>query len=193
MSESLWAATAEELLGETASSKPTPGGGSIAAITGAFGVGLVQMAVAVTADAALEPQATQLAALQEAIVPAADGDVQDFTALMSAYRLPRGDDAEREARARAVETACIAATERPLALVASLARASALSHELEPLVNAGIRSDVLAGRDIVAGAARAALHTADINLRELDRLVSPAAPELHARRDALAASLGEAS
>jgi len=176
-------------LASTASAAPTPGGGSIAAITGAFGVGLMQMALAVTGDAALDAQAARLAQLQGEIAPAADGDVHDFGELMSAYRLPRGDDTEREARSREIERTSTAATERPLSLVETFVAALAVSHEVEPLVKPGVVSDVLAGRDIVIGAARAALRTADINIDQLDRLGSAAAPQLRARRDAASAAV----
>ena len=54
-------------------------------------------------------------------------------------------------------------------------------------------SDVLAGRDVIAGAARAALRTADINLAQLERLSSPAAPGLRARREELAQSVEDAA
>lgn len=193
MSESLWAATAEELVRATASSAPTPGGGSIAAISGALGTALVQMAVAVTDDAALEPYASRLASLQQAIQPAADGDVHDFTALMAAYRLPRGDDTEREARSGEIERASVAATERPLSLVETFVDVLAVARELEPLVKPGVVSDVLAGRDLVIGAARAALRTADINIDQLERLTSPAAAGLRSRSETLAASVEAAS
>jgi methenyltetrahydrofolate cyclohydrolase len=191
VSESLWAAPADELLRRTASADPTPGGGSVAAVVGAFGVGLIQMAVAVTGDAALDAPAARLAELQRAIEPAADGDVQDFGALMSAYRLPRGDDAERAARAREIERASIAATERPLSLVESFVAALVVARELEPLVKPGVVSDVFAGRDIVIGAARAAVRTADINIDQLERLQSPAAAQLRVRRDAARAAVEE--
>ena len=192
MAESLWSATADELLNRTASAEPTPGGGSIAAITGALGIGLMQMALAVTADASLEPHAAHLAELQQAVTPAADGDVADFSALMDAYRMPRGDDAERAARTRRIETASIAATERPLELVGVLAEAVEFARELESLVKPAIVSDVLAGRDVALGAARAAVRTADINLAQLERLSSPDAPRLRARRDELVTALEEA-
>jgi len=191
--ESLWSASAEELLTRTASADPTPGGGSIAAICGSFGVGLIQMAVAVTGDPALEHYVGRLASLQQAIAPAADGDVHDFDAVMTAYRLPKGDDAEIRARARAIESTSIAATDRPLKLVAHLIDALALSHELETLVKPRVISDVLAGRDVVLGSARAAIRTADINIDQLSRASSPAAPELRARRDALVGELEETS
>ncbi|AYG04898.1 cyclodeaminase/cyclohydrolase family protein [Gryllotalpicola protaetiae] len=191
MNDSLWAARAEDLLNRTASADPTPGGGSIAAICGAFGVGLVQMALAVTGDAALDAQAARLAALQEGIRPAADGDVADFSAVMSAYKLPRADDAARAVRAAAIEAASIGATERPLALAAAFVDAIALSREVEPLVKASIVSDVLAGRDLVIGAARAAIRTADINIAQLERLSSPAAAGLRGRRIAIETQLEE--
>lgn len=193
MSESLWALPIDELLGRTASAEPTPGGGSVAAIAGALGVGLMQMAIAVTGDPSLDDHAARLAALRDAVVPAADGDVADFTALMAAYRLPRADDAAKPARATAIEQASIAATERPLGLVGTLADAAALSRELEHLVKPGVASDVLAGRDLVLGAARAGIRTADINIAQLDRLGAPAAAELRARRNALIALLEDAS
>jgi formiminotetrahydrofolate cyclodeaminase len=191
MNESLWAARAEELLDRTASAEPTPGGGSIAAICGAFGVGLVQMAIAVTGDDALDRHAARFAALQADIRPAADGDVEDFGALMSAYKLPRTDDAERATRSAAIESASIAATGRPLALISTLVDALALSREVEPLVKPTVVSDVLAGRDLILGAARAAVRTADINIDQLERSSSPAAPALRARRNDLETKLKE--
>jgi formiminotetrahydrofolate cyclodeaminase len=189
VSESLWESSARDLVRSTASSQPTPGGGSVAAITGAFGTGLLQMALAVTGDPAHSAQAARLAELQQRIEPAADGDVHDFGVLMAAYRLPRGDDEERAARSRAIERASIAATQRPLSLVESLVDALTVAHELESLVKPGVLSDVLAGRDIVVGAARAAVRTADINIDQLKRLGSPAAAELRTRRDQLVAAI----
>ncbi|MFC4243431.1 cyclodeaminase/cyclohydrolase family protein [Gryllotalpicola reticulitermitis] len=193
MNESLWALPADELLSRTASADPTPGGGSVAAIAGALGIGLMQMALAVTADPALDEQARRFAELRDAVVPAADGDVADFTELMAAYRLPRGDDAERETRAAAIEHASIAATERPLGLVGTLADAVALSREVEHLVKPGVASDVLAGRDLALGAARAGIRTADINIAQLDRLGAAATTALRARRNTLIAQLEDAS
>lgn len=193
MSESLWTMPVSELLSRTASSDPTPGGGSISAISGGLGVGLLRMAVAVTDEASLTPLDALLAALQARIVRAADADVRDFEALMAAYRLPRDDDAQKERRNAAIEDASVGATEGPLALVGALLQAIDLSHDLEPAVKRGVVSDVLAGRDLIAGAARAAIRTADINLEQLDRSSSARGPELQERRDELVRRLEDAS
>ena len=189
MGESLWSERVDDLLVRTASSDPTPGGGSVAAITGAFGLGLVQMAIAVTDDAELAPHRIRADELLAEIVPAADGDVADFTALMAAYGLSRADEAEQAARKRAIEDATVLATERPLELIATFVEALRLAATVEPLVKRSIVSDVLAGRDVLLGAARAAVRTADINVRALERSASPAAPVLRSRRDALVADV----
>lgn len=193
MTESLWTASADDLLQRTASADPTPGGGSVAAISGALGVALVQMALAVTDDPALADHGTRLAALRETVAAAADRDVADFTALMAAYRLPRDDDRQRAHRTERIKEASITATDSPLRLAEALVEAVAISREVEPLVKASIVSDVLAGRDLALGAARAAVRTADINLAQLRRSSSPALPDLQARRTAVLAALEDAS
>lgn len=193
MSESLWSLSARELLDRTASSSPTPGGGSVAAVTGALGVALVEMAVAVTADAALEAVAAGLEPLRQRVAAAADADVEVFTALVTAHRLPHEDDDDRRRRQDAVEESTVRATEGPLALVAALLDALDVSRGVEPLVKADVVSDVLAGRDLLTGAARAAVRTADTNIEALRRSSSSRAVELQDRRDGLVRRLQEAA
>ncbi|WP_404313201.1 cyclodeaminase/cyclohydrolase family protein [Agrococcus terreus] len=193
MSESLWSLPADELLRRAASSDPTPGGGSIAAVSGALGLGLVLMAVAVTGDPALDARRERGEALLARVVPAADADVAAFGTLMDAYGMPRDDEAAKAARASAVEAASVRATVEPLDLVATLVEGLALAAELEPLVKRSVVSDVHAGADLVRGAGRAAIRTADINLVALERGDAPAAAGLRERRDALAAALEEAA
>lgn len=185
VSKSVWTLRASDLLGTTASCSPTPGGGSIAAVCGAFGVGLMQMAVAVTDSKSLDRLDADLLALRERIVEAADADVEVFETLMAAHRLPRANDAQLHERRHAVEVAISSATERPLALVGALVEALELSYQLEPVVKSGVVSDVLAGRDLVVGSARAAVRTADLNIVELDRTRSARAGELRNLRDGL--------
>lgn len=192
MGTSLWSSTATDLLTRTASADPTPGGGSVAALSGAFGIALLQMAVAVTDDPDLEQHAARLAALRAEVEPAADEDVAVFDALMAAYRLPREDEGARATRTAAVTGATVAATDAPLRLAETLAAARALSFVLEPLVKRGIRSDVLAGRDLIEGAVRAAVRTADINLTALERTGADQAPAFRVRRDAVLAGLDPA-
>jgi formiminotetrahydrofolate cyclodeaminase len=103
--------------------------------------------------------------------------------------MPEQDDAERDERDAAVEAALRAATEVPLELVATLVDALRLAAEVEPLVKPELVSDVLAGADILRGAARAALRAVDLDLDALESTGSRDAQHLRARRDELVAAL----
>jgi formiminotetrahydrofolate cyclodeaminase len=190
----LWVSTAEQLLQRTSSADPTPGGGAIAAVTAAFGVGLIQMAIevtvaapagATTASAALTSARSRAVDLQAALVAGADGDVDEFDALMAAYRLPRENDAQRDARQQAIDAATVTAAHGPLRVAELAIVAVALGTEVEPLVKPTIVSDVLAGCDLLRGATLAALRTADINLTALEQRGHPEAAGIRERRDAV--------
>jgi formiminotetrahydrofolate cyclodeaminase len=184
--------TAEQLLQRTSSADPTPGGGAIAAVTAAFGVGLIQMAIEVTVAASVDDEATpaaladaqrRAAALQTTIVAAADADVDQFDALMVAYRLPRETDEQRHVRQQAIDKATVTATHGPLGLAEVAMEAVALGTDVEPLVKPTIVSDVQAGCDLLRGAALAALRTADINLVALEQRDHADGPGIRERRD----------
>jgi formiminotetrahydrofolate cyclodeaminase len=190
----LWVSTAEQLLQRTSSADPTPGGGAIAALTAAFGAGLVHMAIEVTVSrpegpagdsAPLADELRRAGELQARMVAAADADVAEFDALMAAYRLPRESDEQRLARQRAIDEATVTATEGPLGLAELSMTAVALGAEVEQRVKPTIVSDVHAGCDLLRGAALAALRTADINLAALEERGHPEAPVLRERRDAV--------
>ncbi len=194
MSQSLWDLTAEQLLDRAASSDPTPGGGAIAAVTAAFGLSLVQMAVEVSISKAVNASSdeTRLVAvraraetLRLRLVRAVDRDVADFDALMAGYRMPRDTPQEQAARSATIDAATVTATSGPLELAEAAVTGVALGDEVEPLVTASIISDVHAGRDLLRGGAMAALRTADINLVALEARGHPDAPVLRLRRDAV--------
>lgn len=110
MTDSLWDLPAYELMSRTATPDPTPGGGSVSAVAGALGIALVEMAVAITDDRTLDVRQARLRSLREQVATAADQDIADFTEVMAAYRMPRADPAQREARAREMERTAITAT-----------------------------------------------------------------------------------
>jgi formiminotetrahydrofolate cyclodeaminase len=166
----LWDLTAEELLGRAASGDPTPGGGAIAAVTAAFGLSLLQMAIEITIAvpesvtehlSRLEMAQGKAQSLQRRMTKAVDRDVVEFEALMAGYRMPGDTGEEVASRERAIAAAAVSATRGPLSLAEACVSAIALGDELEPLVKSNIVSDVQAGRDLLRGAALAALRTAD--------------------------------
>ncbi|GGC77554.1 serine cycle enzyme [Tersicoccus solisilvae] len=176
----LWSLPLAEFRRRTAGPEPTPGGGSVSSVTATLGVSLVQMAVHISArKAARETSGDAEAArgawdddarrgeeLADALAEAAAADVAAFEALMRAYRLPR-DGAAGEDRKQAVAEASEGATEVPLRLAETITEAVEFAGTVVDRVDDHVRSDVLAGADILAGSFHAALHTVEINLPSL--------------------------
>ena len=167
---SLWELSLHDALSRTASASPTPGGGSIAPITGAFGLGLVLMALEVTqakAKTPSEPLSASLGrgrALLAEISAHADRDVAVFRAYMQALALPKATAAEQAARSSARQNAAAEAARAPLTAAQACLSALELVESAQALVQRNIYSDLLAGADILHGALVAVLRTVTINL-----------------------------
>ena len=159
-------------LERTASAAPTPGGGSVAALTGALASALVAMVARLTDRKKGYEQAWELAATATAgadrlaaeLQVAALEDVRSFEAYMAALRLPKGSSDERQTRRAALEVATRRATAAPLAIAAACAELLALAERLAPVANRHAVSDIGAAAHLAAAAAAAALLTAEINL-----------------------------
>jgi methenyltetrahydrofolate cyclohydrolase len=172
---SLWELTAAELLARTASAEPTPGGGSVSAIAGALGLGLVTMALAVTArraDAVPEVGALLLRSrdLLAALKTHPDADVLAFEGYMAALALPKANADAKEKRRKAIQSAALAATEAPLAAARDLYSALELAETAATLAHHSIVSDVGAGAQLICAALQATLLNVDINLGSLPAL-----------------------
>ena len=110
------------LLDRFASPDPTPGGGSAAALAGATGAALVAMVCAMPktktgAPAERERLTVALAWAREAggrLRALIDEDSEAYDAVMAAYRLPKGTDAEKALRKDAVAKAMSGAIAVPL-------------------------------------------------------------------------------
>src|SRR5689334_1653302 len=103
----------------TASASPTPGGGSVACVSAAFGAGLSITAAEITKKSAPSPELEgwlgEARSIFEALRRHADRDVESFEAYMRALALPRATDDEKRTRKAALADAALAATEAPLA------------------------------------------------------------------------------
>ena len=115
--------TVTELLEDFRSPAPTPGGGSAAALAGAVGASLLAMVAGLPKPRAARrdedlrclrdagERCTALATDLEALV---DRDSEAYELVVSAYRLPKGTDDEKAARARGIQDALKAAIAAPL-------------------------------------------------------------------------------
>jgi glutamate formiminotransferase/formiminotetrahydrofolate cyclodeaminase len=167
----------EEFLDRLASDAPTPGGGAVAALTGALAASLGRMACGLTAGkkkfAEVEPQVNQLASrLARAALMLSrliDEDAAAYAELSAAFKLAQSDP---ERKQRLTETARLA-TAVPLETVAVSRQVLGDLRRLEPIGNPNLRSDVEAGIHL----AQAGMHAAAANVR----VNLPLLPEKQAR------------
>jgi formiminotetrahydrofolate cyclodeaminase len=114
--------------------------------------------------AALGPEIQRLLDESEAARAAlefgVDSDAAAFAKVMAAYKLPRGTDAERQARLAAIRKACIGAARAPLEIAGVCCRVLDLCSRLAEVGNPRVLSDVV----VAAFLARAALHSAAANV-----------------------------
>lgn len=174
MSDSLWGMSLTSFRDATASDAPTPGGGSVAMVSASFGLGLVVMALEISAkkptpgtESALADLLGQGRALIDRLTAHADNDVTVFQTYMAAFRLPKTTEVEKSARKQALQDALIAATEAPLAAARDTVDALTLAEKAVEQASVRVVSDVGAGAALLGGAVAAVLLNVDINRTSL--------------------------
>jgi formiminotetrahydrofolate cyclodeaminase len=160
------------LLDRVAAAEPTPGGGAVAAIAGAFGAALVQMVAGLPRTrhdtneerAVLATLAAPLADLRARLLALADEDTAAFDHLMAAFRRPKASDEEKAARREAIQAATREATTVPLQTAVVAARVLDLAGTVAALGNPSASSDLLVGMGMLRAAAEGAAANVRINL-----------------------------
>lgn len=166
----------KDFLDELASGTPTPGGGSVAALTGAMAAGLITMVCDLTIGkkqyADFEEEARSLReraeALRGELQDLAKVDIDVFNNLMAAYKLPRTTDADAATRKAAIQRVTRQATEVPLRTARAIVSLLPLCAPLARHGNRTAASDVGAAALLIQGAAPAALLNVEINLGGLE-------------------------
>lgn len=157
-------ATVREFVEETASESAAPGGGSVAATLGALGAALGTMVANLSAHkpgwddrwAEFSEQAERGKACHEELTRLIDDDTAAFNGIMAAFRLPQGSDAEKSARAAAVQAATRHAIEVPLRVMevalASMDVIEAMAQNGQPASVSDAGVGALCARAAVRGA-----------------------------------------
>lgn len=175
MDDRLTDLSVRDLVERLATNDPIPGGGSASALAGAMGAALVQMVVALTAgrpaaaehEAALAEIAGTAVAAQSNLLRLAELDAAAYDAVVTARRLPRDTERERQAREVQVAAATREATMAPLETARAAAEVLGLAERLAPIGNRHAISDVGVGALLAATAMRGAVLNVRINLPHL--------------------------
>ena len=154
---------------ETASESPAPGGGSVSAAMGAFGAALAAMVANLSAHKRgwddrweeFSAVAEKGQALLDELLALIDEDTAAFNRIMDALGMPKGTEAEKTARADALEAATLCAAMVPLRTMEAALKALPLALEMAEKGNPASASDA----GVAALAARAAIRGAHLNVR----------------------------
>lgn len=161
-----------QFLQELASSSPAPGGGSVAALSGALGAALVAMVCRLTVDkpkyaeVGEELQAVMLEAeqLRNKFADLVERDTEAFNKVMAAFRLPKETEEQKGKRSAAIQEATRLATEVPLEVFSLSARLVELSQTVAEKGNVNSVSDAGVAAVMAKAAARGAALNVLINL-----------------------------
>mgnify|MGYP002624893418 FL=1 len=182
---------------ETASESPAPGGGSISAYMGALGAALGTMVANLSAHKRgwderwkeFSDWAEKGQEVMKELIDLVDEDTAAFDRIMEVFKMPKGNDEEKAARAAALEAATLYAAQVPLRTMKAALKALPIAREMAEKGNPASASDAGVG----ALAATAAVRGAQLNVRINSAVLQDktAAAELNAEADAIAAEAME--
>jgi glutamate formiminotransferase/formiminotetrahydrofolate cyclodeaminase len=160
------------LLEELSAATPTPGGGSAAALVGSIAASLVAMVAGLTLGKRAYQHVEQemhgvlsgAIKLREELLDLADRDSAAFDAVMAAYKLPKGTEADRAQRESAIQSALKGATEVPYQTALRCSRVLELAELVVAKGNKSALSDGGAAAILAEAAVQAALLNVAINL-----------------------------
>jgi formiminotetrahydrofolate cyclodeaminase len=162
-------------LEQLASASPTPGGGSIAALSGALSASLILMACNLAARKEESTQYKQdlnrlkkeTTRLQSVLIDAVDKDMKSYQAVLACYRLPRKTDAHRAKRTEALQAALVQAVEIPYDIAVRCNRLLVLCESLAKIAKPNTISDIAVATYLADAAVQSALCNVEINCKQI--------------------------
>ena len=165
-----------DVLRSIASSEPTPGGGSVAALSLAHAHSLSLMVARLTLakekwveghDAAKATIELSEPALEEAILLAIS-DSEAFESVMSAYRLPKETEDEKKQRSEEIRNATIGAALAPLNTASSAQKLLSNLEKQSASCNPNALTDLASASEMALSAAKIASLNVRINLEYIE-------------------------
>jgi glutamate formiminotransferase/formiminotetrahydrofolate cyclodeaminase len=161
-----------------AAGTPAPGGGSASAYSGAAAAALVAMVARLTigrkkythVQEQMQAILERAEELRKELTLAIERDAAAFTAVISAFRLPKDTQEQEQERAKAVEKATLHAARVPLEVAGMSVEVLGLALQVVRMGNANAISDGISGSALARAALTGAACNVRINLAGLARL-----------------------
>ncbi|HVU69442.1 MAG TPA: cyclodeaminase/cyclohydrolase family protein [Ktedonobacteraceae bacterium] len=200
--------TLQTYLDDLASSKPAPGGGSAAAVSGAMSAALAAMVCRLTQGkekyAAVQDEINSLLeqaeSLRQRFQQLMGEDIEAYSRLSACFKMPREDDEQRRMRADAIQLCLQQAALVPLEMSEKAVQVAMVCERVAEIGNANVLSDIGAAAMLAASAGTSAAWMVRINLKNLkdeavlerlSRRLSGALDEITSRCQRVTALVGE--
>jgi formiminotetrahydrofolate cyclodeaminase len=165
----------QTFLDELASAEPVPGGGTVAALSGALGASLVAMVCRLTigkknyesVSAEMQTILPRAEALQRELTDLMQADTDAYARVLDAYRLPKTTEEEKAARTQAIQAALQHAADVPLRVAECCAEVLSLARIVVDQGNQNARSDGAVGALMAHAGVRGAAYNVLINLQSI--------------------------
>lgn len=162
----------QQFLDALASGEPVPGGGSVAALSGALAASLLAMVCRLTVgkkgyesvSGDMQNILARVEPLQIKFRDLMQSDIDAYAGVIQAYGLPKNDDMEKAARTRAIQTALKHASEVPLRVAELCATVLDLAIPVATKGNKNAVSDAGVGALLAEAGLRGAALNVTINL-----------------------------
>ena len=166
----------DDFLTAVASSEPAPGGGSVAAYAGALAAALTRMVAGLTLGkkkyASVESEIAVIASgastLMTKLKDLVSSDAAVYADVSTAYRMPKGNEAEIDARKQAITTALLAAAEVPLETARACAGVADLAADVAAKGNANAITDAGVAALLADAGCKSAAYNVRINVASSD-------------------------
>lgn len=164
-----------DFVDEISRDSPAPGGGSVAALSGALGAALCTMVANLsTSKAGFEDKKEKLAEIskkgqftKDELVKAIDDDTTAFDKVIKAMRMPKDTEKEKETRGNEMQKGYQSATLVPLKTVEDCRNALQICLDISNIMDEGMASDVGSGALMANAGAISAAYNVRINLKSI--------------------------
>ncbi|HEX4202856.1 MAG TPA: cyclodeaminase/cyclohydrolase family protein [Ktedonobacteraceae bacterium] len=162
-------------LDDLASSNPTPGGGSTAALSGAMGAALVCMVARLTlgkpkyAEVEVEVQAVleQAEQLRQRFQQLIQADIAAYGNLSACFKMPRASAEEKAARTQALQQRLHEAALVPLEMAERAVTLAQFCQRIAEIGNVNVLSDIATAATLAVGSANGAAWMVRTNVHAL--------------------------
>ncbi len=162
-------------LDELASSQPTPGGGSAAALTGSMAAALASMVARLTLGKSgyedvqqeIEILLHSTETLRARFEQLMTADIEAYGRLSTCFKMSRATDEQKTARTSAIQERLVEAAQVPLEMAECAAELAQCCVRIAEIGNKNVLSDVATGAMLAAGAGNGAAWMVRTNLKAM--------------------------